>query len=392
MVRRILLRVAHAGKERLVEAPTDVSVGRLAEIVGRAFAPMEALEETVRYELCLSGVPLAANERVGRACVSIQPGQALQLRIVRERAEPAAAEAPVEPPKGVLRNVTWALSGRMLAAVGEWGVQMWDAEAQRWQPKPVVSLPVLRAVAEERFLLCALRRGGVALWEFDDTERRWNGRATYRLPEARPITSLALNPISAVVGTEFGDLYWFALPDLQLDNELQPKPNAPVRLLHWIDAQHCVKLSAGSVEVWRSGELKPTLEAQAASSRAVVGAVTVSAVDTGWGLLLFTEPMCWMWVSLSGVRPIATEQSGLGEPVSLAYGARSRTAWVGFADGAVEAWQVGDVGQPLERRARHTLCDVPLRHVLLSQDERWLVSIDQHNQIRLHSIQDLRQQ
>ncbi|MFN3373849.1 MAG: hypothetical protein ACK44M_09820, partial [Chloroflexus sp.] len=80
MVRRILLRVVYAGKERLIEAPADLSIGRLAEAVGRAFAPVELSEASARYELCRAGIPLAENERVGKVCVSIQPGQPLELR------------------------------------------------------------------------------------------------------------------------------------------------------------------------------------------------------------------------------------------------------------------------------------------------------------------------
>lgn len=120
MVRRILLRITYVGKERLIEAPTDLPIGRLAEIVGRAIAPTETDEEgLVRYELCVSGVPVAENERVGRVCALLQPGQALQLRIVRERTSPPTELGTA--PKGEFYSATWILGGRAVAVAGEWG-------------------------------------------------------------------------------------------------------------------------------------------------------------------------------------------------------------------------------------------------------------------------------
>lgn len=393
MARRIFLRIAYAGRERLIEAPADMCVARLAEIVGRAFAPTDASEEVVRYELCLSGVPLAESERIGRACVSIQPGQALQLCIVRERMQPMSVDAHVEPPKGSIHDAAWVLGGRALAVAGEWGVQLWDAETQRWQPSPIVSLSVLRIATHESLLIGALKHSGIALWEFNDAEQRWYGRANKRLPSAHPITSLALNATSVAVGTALGSLYWVTLPDLEY-LEMPSKQSLPIQLLYWMDTQHCIKLNATSIEVWRFGEVRPTLEApltavNGAAPHTAIGAARVSTVDASWVLVLLAAPMHWIWVSLSGMRPIAVAQSGHSDPISLAYAAKSRIAWVGFADGTVEAWQVTDAGQPLERRARHTLSTAPLRQVLVSPNERWLVSIRRDNLVEVHSTHEL---
>lgn len=395
MVRRILLRVMYAGKERLIEAPADLAIGRLAEIVGQAFAPVGSAEDGVRYELCRAGIPLAENDRVGRVCVSIQPGQALELRAVREREPAPAAAVPQAPPapQGTLSGVTWVLGGRALAAAGNWGVRLWDVETQRWQAQPIVTLPVLHVAAYEQFILCAQRLGQIAIWEFDDVAQRWHGRANFRLPRASVITSLALNRTAAVAGTELGSAYWFSLPGLELERELQPKLSEPVRLLHWLDAQRCLRLYAnGTLEVWRFDDAKPVLDGRVERATQLVGAVNVEGPDASWALMLFAEPMTWVWVAL-GHAPIALDAPApAGRPVSVAYGAKSRTVWVGMSDGAAQAWQVNDVGQRPELRARYTL-DVPgLRSLLLGRDEQHLVSVDRDNRIKRHAIQDLHDQ
>lgn len=392
MVRRILLRITFAGKERLIEAPADLSIGRLAEIVGRAFASVGS-EDRVRYELCRAGIPLAENDRVGRVCVSIQPGQPLELRAVHEREPAPSAPTVSAAPQGTLSGVTWVLGGRALAAAGSWGVRLWDVETRLWQTQPIVTLPVLQVAACEQFVLAAQRLGQIAIWEFDDVAQRWYGRANFRLPRSSAISSLALNRTAAVAGTELGSVYWFSLPGLELERELHPRVSEPVRLLHWLDAHHCLRLYANAaLEVWRLDDAKPALEGKLDRAAQVVGAVTIEGADASWALVLFAEPMIWTWVAL-GHEPISLDApSPAGRPVSVAYGGKSRTVWVGLSDGAVQAWQVSNVGQRLELRAQYVL-EVPgLRSVLLSRDEQHLVSVDRDHRIVLHAIQDLHSQ
>lgn len=392
MVRRILIRITYVGKERLIEAPTDLPIGRLAEIVGRAIAPTETDEEgLVRYELCVSGVPVAENERVGRVCALLQPGQALQLRIVRERTSPPTELGTA--PKGEFYSATWILGGRAVAVAGEWGVYLWDLERQAWQAAPVVTLPTLQVAANETWLLCTFKRGGLAIWEYDEASQRWHGRTNIRLPGSVPITSVAMTTSIAAIGTESGSVYWFSVPDLELENEIQSKQDAPVRFLHWMDGQHCLRLNArGKFEIWRPHDVRPIFEESLTNSVRVVGAANVGVGSTNWTLLLCTEPMQWIWIALGGMHVMPAMLPPHSEPVSLAYAPRSRTMWVGFVEGTLQAWHFSEAGRSLVLRARYALGVSGLRQVLLSRDERWLVSIDEKNQVKVHAIQELREQ
>lgn len=388
MARRILLRINYAGKEHIVEVPADLSIGRLAGVVGQALAPVEVADGVVRYELCLSGVPLVENERVGRVCASLQAGQALQLRIVRERTQQASPEISIAF-KGQFRSAVWALGHRAIAIAGEAGVHLWDVELHRWHAQPVVNLPVFQIASCENRLLCALKQGGLALWEFDDAAQRWYGRSSTRLPGDASISSIALVPAAAAVGTRQGALYWLSMPDLELENETKPRQSSVI-LLHWMDTQYCLRLDAdGMVGVWRLNEVKPVFEEQLTKSVHAVGALTVATADTNWVLILLTSPMQWIWVTVGAIRSSLAKPEPSSEPVSLAYGTRSRTVWVGFADGVVHSWQMSEVGQLLNLQRRYTLGFTRLRQIMLSRDERWLVSIDEDNQVRMHSIQEL---
>lgn len=390
MVRRILLRVVYAGKERLIEAPADLSIGRLAEAVGRAFAPVESSEARARYELCRAGIPLAENERVGKVCVSIQPGQPLELRLVRER-EPASPQPTSADPtvvQGALSGVARVLGGDALAVSGAWGVRLWDAKTQRWQALFSEKLSVLRLAACDQFILCAHKLGQIALWEFVD--RRWHGRASYRLSRPSAITSLALNQTMAAVGTERGDVYWFSVPGLELERELQSRFDEPVRLLHWIDNRYCLQLYANAaLEIWHLDDMKPVFETKLDAEAHVVGAATVEGTDTSWALILLAEPMMWVWVALGHTPTILKVEQPASRPVSMAYSAKSQKAWVGLADGSVQTWQVNDVGRSLELCASYKL-DIPgLRGVLLSHDEQHLIVVDQDNQVRSYPVHSL---
>ncbi|WP_169238717.1 hypothetical protein [Candidatus Roseilinea sp. NK_OTU-006] len=374
------MRVVYAGKERLVEAPADLSIGRLAEAVGHVFAPVESPEASARYELRCDGILLAENERVGKVCASIQPGRPLELYLKLER-EPASPQPAPAAPIGVPSGAAWVLGGRALAVSGEWGVRLWDAEKQSWQESPVVTLPILKLATCDSFILCALKNAQIALWEFNDTG--WYGQANRRLRSA--ITSLALNRTTAAAGTEEGNVYWFRVPDLEPAQEL-PSIGKPVRLLHWLDDQYCLQLYANAaLEIRHLDDTKPVFETKLDTAAHIVGAATVEEADTSGALILFAEPMTWVWVALNKREPtILRVEQPASRPVSMAYDAKSHKAWVGLADGSVQTWQVNDVGRSLE------LCDSRkpvsgLRSVLLSHDHRYLIVVDQDNQVSLHS-------
>ncbi len=405
MVRRVLLRVVYAvdgkNEERLVEAPVDLPIGRLAEVVGRAFIPVESSEASARYELYAEKErdsdkkPFAENERVGKVCVSIQPGQPLKLRLVRERepASPQPASADPTVVQGALSGVAWVLGGHALAVSGEWGVRLWDAKTQRWQQaQPVAKLPVLRLATCDRFILCALKRAQIALWEFNGNDRCWYGRANLRLRPPSDVTSLALNQEMAAVGTKHGNVYWFRVPGLEREQELQPRFGEPVHLLHWIDNQSCLQLYANAaLEVWHldRGNVRLVFETKLDAEAHVVGAATVEGTDTSWALILLAEPMMWVWVALGHTPTILKVGQLASRPVSMAYSAKSQEAWVGLADGGVQTWRVHDVGRSLELRASHKL-DIPgLRSALLSHDEQYLVVVGQDNQVRPYPIHSL---
>ncbi|MCS6909559.1 MAG: hypothetical protein NZM11_03175 [Anaerolineales bacterium] len=389
--------MTYAGKERLIEAPANLSVGRLAEIVGQAFAPFGSSADGVRYELRSAGISLPENDRIGRVCVSIQPGRALELHVVRER-EPAPAESTVPAlQQGSLSDVVWVLGGRALAAAGAWGVYLWDAETQRWQEKPAVTLPVLHVAAYERFLVCIDKQGMVAVRVFDDAKQSWHGRAHLRLTN-RAITGIALSKSKLALGAEQGNLYWLSFPDLEGLWESPPKSYAPVRLMHWINDQHCLSLQAdGVLAIWRPDEMQLAFESRLSMPAGIIGAANVGGVSANaeWILMMLAEPMRWVWVTL-GCDPITLDTADAlpssGQPISMVYGSKSRLVWVGFSDGVVQAWSVRDAGQPLEHRARYHLGISRLRKVLLSRDEQCLISIDGNNQIGLHAIQNLQVQ